>query len=100
MLHIIVLFDTYLVSLGTTVRHMLQHMSPNKNLSKTLTYLAYRTLDITNEDQTGIIFSIWQIFKFLCALGELIDRANDFEDFLLKDTTEYYSDSCQDYMIK
>jgi cullin 1 len=62
--------------------------------------------------------------------GELIDRAllknvldifveiglttmecyeNDFEDFLLKDTTEYYSvkaqswiveDSCPDYMIK
>jgi cullin 1 len=42
-------------------------------------------------------------------LGQMECYENDFEDFLLKDTTEYYSvkaqswifeDSCQDYMIK
>lgn len=42
-------------------------------------------------------------------LGQMDCYENDFEDFLLKDTTEYYSvkaqswileDSCPDYMIK
>jgi cullin 1 len=42
-------------------------------------------------------------------LGQMECYENDFEDFLLKDTTEYYSvkaqswileDSCPDYMIK
>ncbi|AQK95121.1 Cullin-1 [Zea mays] len=56
----------------------------------------------------GLLKNVLDIFVEI-GLGQMECYENDFEDFLLKDTTEYYSvkaqswileDSCPDYMIK